>query len=82
MLKQGVVVAGFRVPVLLSLRNWMLVNVKSLSNRPPNYKIMIFLFEVPYLHSSSVVAWCDRDLSLLPVSGRKVRLLFFRDLVC
>lgn len=42
MLKQGVVVAGFTV-VLLSLRNWMLVNVKSLSNCPSNYKIIFFL---------------------------------------
>lgn len=41
-MRMGVVVAGFRVRVLLSLRNWMLVNVKSLSNRPPNYKIKIF----------------------------------------
>lgn len=47
------------------------VNVKSLSNCPPNYKRIHFLFEVPYLCSSSSVALWDRDLFLLPVSGRK-----------
>lgn len=79
----GVVVAGFLVLLLLSLRSWMLVNVKSLSNCPPNYKRIHFLFEVPYLCSSSLVALCDRDLFLLPVSGRKISLLLlFRDLVC
>lgn len=49
---------------------------------PPNYKIINFLFEVPYLYSSSLVALCERDLFLLPVSGRKISLFFFRDLVC
>lgn len=53
-----------------------------LSNCPPNYKIINFLFEVPYQCSSSLVALCDRDLFFLPVSGRKMSLLFFRDLVC
>lgn len=80
--KQGAVVAGFTIVVLLSLSNWMLVNVNSLSNCPSNYKIINFPFEVPYLRSCSLVALCDRDLFLLPVSGRKISLLFFRDLVC
>lgn len=58
------------------------MNVKSLSNCPPNYKIINFLFELPYLCSSASVALCDRDLFLFAVSGRKIILLFFRDLVC
>lgn len=66
-------------PVLEQL---MLVNVNSLSDCPSNYKIINFPFEVPYQCSSSLVALCDRDLFLLPVSGRKISLLFFRDLVC
>lgn len=53
-----------------------------ISNCPPNYKRIHFLFEVPYLCSSSLVALCDRDLFLLPVSGRKISLLLFGDLVC
>lgn len=80
--KQGAMVAGFTIVVLLSLSSWMLVNVNSLSDCPSNYKIINFPFEVPYLRSSSLVALCDRDLFLLPVSGRKISLLFFRDLVC
>lgn len=62
----------FMAIVLLSLRNCMLVKVKSQSNCPPNYEIINFLFEVPYLRSSSLVALCDRDLFFLPVSGRKI----------
>lgn len=65
MLRQGVVAAGFMAVMLLSLRDWMLVNVKSPSNCPPNYKIIKFLFEVPYLRSSFLVALRDRDLFFL-----------------